>query len=119
VLLGDAAHAMLPHRAQGANTSIEDAITLAELIAGASRTDLEAVLGRYQALRRARTLKIQRSSRLMNDLLHLPDGPAVAERDRRMSRIPEDFGWIHEFDALRAVSESSQVAGVAEAAQYE
>jgi salicylate hydroxylase len=77
------------------------------------------VLGRYQALRRARTRKIQRSSRLMNDLVHLPDGPAVAERDRRMSRIPEDFGWIHEFDALHAVSESSRVAGVAEAAQYE
>jgi salicylate hydroxylase len=97
--------------------SIEDAITLAELLAGASRGDLEAVLGRYQALRRARTRKIQRSSRVTNDLLHLPDGPALAERDRRMSRIPEDFGWIHEFDALRAVSESSRVTSLAEATQ--
>jgi salicylate hydroxylase len=119
VLLGDAAHAMLPHHGQGAGTSIEDAITLAELLAGASRGQLEAVVGRYEALRRARTRKIQRSSRVTNDLLHLPDGPALAERDRRMSRIPEDFGWIHEFDALRAVSESSRVAGVAEAAQWE
>jgi salicylate hydroxylase len=34
-----------------------------------------------------------------NDLLHLPDGPALADRDRRVSRFPEDFGWIHEFDA--------------------
>ncbi|MBV8916208.1 MAG: FAD-dependent monooxygenase, partial [Acetobacteraceae bacterium] len=31
VLIGDAAHGMLPHHGQGANTTIEDAITLAEL----------------------------------------------------------------------------------------
>jgi hypothetical protein len=33
--------------------------------------------------------------------------PALAERDRRVSRFPEDFGWIHEFDALRFVSEGA------------
>ena len=104
VLLGDAAHAMLPHHGQGANTTIEDAIILAELLTGAAPGDLEAVLGRYQALRRARTRKIQRSSRATNDLLHLPDGPALADRDRRVSRFPEDFGWIHEFNAFEAVS---------------
>lgn len=113
VLLGDAAHAMLPHHGQGANTTIEDAITLAELLTGAEPGDLQAVLNRYQALRRARTRKIQRSSRVTNDLLHLPDGPALAERDRRVSRFPEDFGWIHEFDALKAASEAGRQAGIA------
>ena len=115
LLLGDAAHAMLPHHGQGANTTIEDAVTLAELLPGASPSEFEAVAGRYQALRRARTRKIQRSSRVTNDLLHLPDGPALAERDRRVSRFPEDFGWIHQFDALRSVSKADQVAGLAEA----
>lgn len=110
VLLGDSAHAMLPHHGQGANTTIEDAITLAELLIGATSGDLDAVLGRYQALRRARTRKIQRSSRVTNDLLHLPDGPALIDRDRRVSRFPDDFGWIHEFDALRSVPK----AGIAE-----
>jgi salicylate hydroxylase len=104
VLLGDAAHAMLPHHGQGANTTIEDAITLAELLAEASSDGVEAILGRYQVLRRARTRKIQRSSRATNDLLHLPDGAALEDRDRRVSRFPEDFGWIHAFDALRSVS---------------
>ena len=110
VLLGDAAHAMLPHHGQGANTTIEDAITLAELLAGAAPGDLEAVLARYQELRRARTRKIQRSSRVTNDVLHLPNGPALADRDRRVSRFPEDFGWIHEFDALRSVQPASLAA---------
>lgn len=111
VLLGDAAHAMLPHHGQGANTTIEDAVTLAELLAGAAAPgDLDAVLARYQALRRTRTRTIQRSSRATNDLLHLPDGPALVDRDRRVSRFPERFGWIHEFDALRTVSDPRQPA---------
>ena len=103
VLLGDAAHAMLPHHGQGANTTIEDAITLAELLAAAAAGDLGPRWAATRHLRRARTRKIQRSSRVTNDLLHLPDGPALADRDRRVSRFPEDFGWIHEFDALRSV----------------
>ncbi|MEU6652625.1 FAD-dependent monooxygenase [Streptomyces sp. NPDC046900] len=31
-LLGDAAHAMVPHHGQGANQSIEDAIVLADCL---------------------------------------------------------------------------------------
>jgi salicylate hydroxylase len=111
VLLGDAAHAMLPHHGQGANTTIEDAITLAELLADASPDELDGVLVRYQVLRRARTRKIQRSSRATNDLLHLPDGPALPERDQKVARFPEDFGSIHEFDALRSVSNAGRVTG--------
>ena len=106
VLLGDAAHAMLPHHGQGANTTIEDAITLAELLANTAPGDLEPVMRQYQALRPARTRKIQRSSWVTNDLLHLPDGPALDERDRKVARFPEDFGWIHEFVALQAVSQA-------------
>src|SRR3974377_116670 len=37
VLLGDAAHAMLPHQGQGANQAIEDAVTLAGIIANPPR----------------------------------------------------------------------------------
>jgi 2-polyprenyl-6-methoxyphenol hydroxylase-like FAD-dependent oxidoreductase len=111
VLLGDAAHAMLPHHGQGANTTIEDAITLADLLADAAPGGLDGVLARYGALRVVRTRKIQRSSRATNDLLHLPDGPALAARDRRVFRFPQDFGWIHEFDALNAASGTRRSAG--------
>jgi salicylate hydroxylase len=116
VLLGDAAHAMLPHQGQGANTSIEDAITLAELLAGGRPGELDALLRRYQVLRRARTRKIQRSSWVTNDLLHLPDGSALVQRARKLSKFPENFGWIHEFDALRSVSKARAVVDLANAA---
>ncbi|MGE7415530.1 FAD-dependent monooxygenase [Methylobacterium tarhaniae] len=114
VLMGDSAHAMLPHHGQGANTTIEDAVTLAELLAelpaaGGAR-DLDRMMRRYQGLRQRRTRTIQRSAWATNRLLHLPDtaGPeALARRDARMARFPEDFGWIHAFDARATALEAA------------
>jgi salicylate hydroxylase len=40
VILGDAAHGMLPHHGQGANTSIEDAFALAALLTEAKVADV-------------------------------------------------------------------------------
>ena len=40
VLMGDAAHAMVPHQGQGANQTIEDAIALADCLADESTGDL-------------------------------------------------------------------------------
>src|SRR5207248_1124533 len=101
--LGDAAHGMLPHHGQGANTSIEDAFALGALLTEVKAADFEPVLSRYQAVRRARTRKIQRSSWVTNTLLHLRTGPAIRARDERMRRVPEDFAWIHEYDVQNAL----------------
>ena len=104
ILMGDAAHAMLPHHGQGANTTIEDAITMAELLRSATTAGLSAMMHRFEDLRRQRTRIIQRSSWATNRILHLPDGPDVAQRDATLSHFPERFGWIHAFDALQAVA---------------
>jgi salicylate hydroxylase len=106
VILGDAAHGMLPQPGQVANTSIEDAFALAALLAGAHGDDLPAVFSRYQVMRRARTRKIQRSSWVTSSLLHLPDGPAADRRNVKVARFPEDFGWIHEYDVQQALRAS-------------
>jgi salicylate hydroxylase len=98
VVLGDAAHGMLPHHGQGANTSIEDAFALAALLVEGGADDLEATLSRFQGLRRARTRKIQRSAWMTNALLHLPEGPALQARDAKVARFADDFGWIHDHD---------------------
>ena len=112
VILGDAAHGMLPHHGQGANTTIEDVITLAELLPGATAHNWGERMASYLALRRVRTRKIQRSAWATNAALHLPDGLALADRNARVSRFPERFGWIHAHDALGAVRSrvSEQVA---------
>jgi salicylate hydroxylase len=111
VLIGDAAHAMLPHQGQGANQTIEDAVSLAALLAAKGTADLPALFARYEALRRARTRKIQRSSWATNRALHLSPGPAIAARDARLARFPGDFGWIHAFDALAAASQPAAPHG--------
>ena len=84
----DAAHGMLPHHGQGANTTIEDAFALAALLAEAKPDDLEPAFARFQKMRRARTRKIQRSSSVTSSLLHLPDGPAVPSPRREGDQGP-------------------------------
>jgi salicylate hydroxylase len=110
VILGDAAHGMLPHHGQGANTSIEDAFALAGLLSGllggARADDLETAFSRYQGMRRARTRKVQRSSQVTSALLHLPDGPAARARDAKVTAVPQDFGWIHSYDVQQALAAS-------------
>jgi salicylate hydroxylase len=104
VVLGDAAHGMLPHHGQGANTSIEDAFALGALLADAGSSELEPVLARFQQLRRARTRRIQRSSWVTNALLHLRAGPTLAARDAKVARVPDDFAWIHSYDVQQALA---------------
>jgi len=62
-LLGDAAHAMLPHLGQGANQSIEDGMALATILALASRENVAGALLAYERLRRERAAKVQSSAR--------------------------------------------------------
>jgi salicylate hydroxylase len=107
VLVGDSAHGMLPHHGQGANTSIEDAFALAGLLTEGRPDGLEAVLARYQALRRARTRTIQRSAWVTSALLHLVDGPAARARDEKVGRFPQDFGWIHDYDVQMALGSAA------------
>ena len=81
VLMGDAAHAMVPHQGQGANQTIEDAIVLADCLADVhAADDLAAALQRYTDRRRRRTVAVQWLSRRTADLMHLRDGPEVAQR---------------------------------------
>ena len=117
VLMGDAAHGMLPHHGQGANTTIEDAITLAELIPETTPSSLPEMLARYQSLRRLRTRTIQRASWNANRALHLVDHALLPARDAVVARFPERFGWIHRFDALEAArGQSASAAAHAPAA---
>ena len=100
VLMGDAAHAMVPHQGQGANQTIEDAIVLADCLADARAPgDLGSVLRRYADARRARTARVQRWSRRAADLMHLPDGPEIAPRDALFADLYSELQWIQSYDA--------------------
>ena len=106
-LIGDAAHAMVPHHGQGANQSIEDAIVLADcLMDGLEQgAGWDRARQRYQEIRAERVRRVQITSLATADALHLPDGPLAEERNARFAA--EDFwqrslAWIHEHVAADA-----------------
>jgi salicylate hydroxylase len=74
-LLGDAAHAMLPHMGQGANQAIEDGMGLATLMRDADAADVTDVLIRYQSLRQDHTARVQEGSRANG--LRMDSGRAI------------------------------------------
>jgi salicylate hydroxylase len=98
VLLGDAAHAMLPHHGQGANQAIEDAAVLAAELSRAGEAG--EALRRYELRRRVRTRQVQLASWATSAALHLPEGPRARRRDVELARLPEWLTWIHGYDAL-------------------
>jgi salicylate hydroxylase len=61
VLMGDAAHSMLHHQGQGANSAIEDAGALADALAQAG--SVKEALALFQAIRKPVTDELQRISR--------------------------------------------------------
>ncbi|MEU0041932.1 FAD-dependent monooxygenase [Streptomyces werraensis] len=102
-LLGDAAHAMLPHHGQGANQALEDAVTLARLLARTDAGRTSSALRAYERLRRPRTRLLQAGSRKNAGCFQLPDGPEADARNARLATLPDDLAWIHGHDALGAL----------------
>jgi len=98
-LLGDAAHPMLPHHAQGAAQAVEDGWVLAEKLRHAEAGDVPAALKAYERGRIARATAIQAGSRDQGAANHLPDGPEQRQRDQLMAQragdivIPFDWLW--------------------------
>jgi len=101
VLLGDAAHPMMPFYAQGAAQSIEDGYVLAGCLA-ASPDEPGAALERYVTLRQPRTAWMQGLSRREEELYQMTDAAAIAQRNARMrdNRIPEHATFPPEQERL-------------------
>jgi salicylate hydroxylase len=96
-LLGDAAHPMLPFLAQGAASSIEDALALARHLQGAD--DAAPALRAYEAERAPRTQKMQETARATGRIYHLGGIPRLA-RNFFLQRIGgagliERHAWIY------------------------
>lgn len=92
-LLGDAAHAALPHQGQGACQAVEDAWVLAQALA-AGLPPPTALRG-YERRRRARTRQIQHASRTAGLYLTTSDPETARRRDTALTTLPDDLAWIH------------------------
>jgi salicylate hydroxylase len=96
-LLGDAAHAMLPHAGQGANQAIEDGVALAAILAQADRATVPRALKVYESVRRERTAGVQRLSR-QNGARGMASRN-LDTRDRELVDEAAGRSWIWSYDA--------------------
>ncbi len=79
VLIGDAAHPMLPYLAQGGACALEDALVLARMLQ-AEDGDMRAAVTRYAAERITRCHRVQRAS----------------VRQGRVYRLPARWSWARD-----------------------
>lgn len=102
VLIGDAAHAMMPFAAQGAAMAIEDAFELAGTLAGTT-LPMPQALAAFEALRLPRIEKARKRASL-NRFAYHATGPVRLARDFVFSTRPteaflKDFDWLYGYRA--------------------
>ena len=103
VLLGDAAHAPLPHQGQGAAMAIEDAYALGALLAAGGLASYGAAFAAFENLRRRRARLVQAYSRAAGRAFEFRGGAAV-RRDASWPSLPQRIGWIHRYRAEEVVA---------------
>jgi salicylate hydroxylase len=94
--MGDAAHSMVNHMAQGAATAMEDGAFLGKVIGAVVQNELtlaEAIKV-YEAERMPLAYKKQQVSFINGAIWHLPDGPQSRQRDAAMATEMEGKYFI-------------------------
>jgi salicylate hydroxylase len=102
-LLGDAAHAMLPHLGQGANQAIEDGFALAAILEDRETAQVQASLRHYEAFRRERTEIIQAEAR-KNGLRYDSRSGSLEERDREIASSAAFRKSLYDYDVQASVT---------------
>lgn len=116
-LIGDAAHAMLPHQGAGAGQGLEDAWLLARLL-GDPRvldSDPQNVLQVYDEIRRPRACRVQRTSWEAGELYEFRD-PKVEDQESLLSTtLASRFDWLWNHDMQSDLAQARTRLGWAEA----
>lgn len=102
VLIGDAAHAMIPHAGQGASTAMEDGMYLAKLLRYNRTSTLGQVFEEYQHHRQARVNKITRLARRYGRPERITSDLHLKVRDFFLSSFMNLFGthaneWMYTY----------------------
>jgi salicylate hydroxylase len=96
ILLGDAAHAPLPHQGQGAGLAIEDAYALGALLAKSGLKDYGSAFQAFENLRKRRAWMVQAYSRAAGRAYKLL-GDSATTRDATWPSLPQRIGWVHRY----------------------
>ena len=103
VLLGDAAHPMVPFLGQGGCLAIEDAFCLASLLE--NNDDISTALETYNKVRNRRARWIQRRSQLQGSFNHISNPLAVAVRNILVKvMMNSSVNKIHSYNLMNELS---------------
>ncbi|MBZ9566960.1 salicylate 1-monooxygenase [Modicisalibacter tunisiensis] len=100
LIVGDAAHAMLPHQGAGAGQALEDAYVLASLLTddACTRHNAPQVLAAFAAVRHARTCQVQRTSHEAGDLYEYRM-PGIGDDGAHLAaELETRFDWLWNHD---------------------
>ncbi|KAI0828955.1 FAD/NAD-P-binding domain-containing protein [Trametes gibbosa] len=110
-LLGDAAHAMLPHLGAGAGQGLEDAFVLARLLGnpGTNAGNVEAVLQAYSAIRRPRAQSVWDASYRAGWSTYHLQGPHGSSKEGLQEELKDLWKpvWQYDLDADVTSAEAS------------
>ncbi len=96
LIMGDAAHAMVPYMSQGAAMAVEDGAALATVLSLIETAEeIPAALKVFETVRTKRSGQMQAASLLNGKLWHFADGPEQVLRDESMRPEVEgrSFSW--------------------------
>ena len=101
ILMGDAAHPMLPFLAQGSCLAIEDAFTFSDLLKNKA---IDLSLRQYEILRLARGNKVQSRSKRQGKVNHLSNKLAVFLRNLLLKIFAERTQRsIHQYNVIQEI----------------
>ena len=101
ILMGDAAHPMLPFLAQGSCLAIEDAFTFSDLLKNKA---IDLSLRQYEILRLARGNKVQSRSKRQGKVNHLSNKIAIFLRNLLLKIFAERTQRsIHQYNVIQEI----------------
>ncbi|KAF2691756.1 FAD/NAD(P)-binding domain-containing protein [Lentithecium fluviatile CBS 122367] len=117
LILGDAAHPMVPYMSEGAAMAVEDGAALAEILSLVeSPAQISDALKVFERVRILRAGQMQEASLVNGKLWHFPDGPEQRARDAAMKpdvdgvRVGESANqWSDEMTAAWAYGYDAEV----------
>ncbi|SDH08372.1 salicylate hydroxylase [Pseudomonas flavescens] len=112
-LIGDAAHAMLPHQGAGAGQGLEDAYFLAQLLSDSrlAAGQVPELLAVYDRVRRPRACRVQRTSWEAGQLYEWRDPQIGANEEAMAAALESRFAWLWNHDQDADVARAQRLLG--------
>lgn len=107
IVIGDAAHAMLPHQGAGAGQGLEDALILANLLASPDLTaqNIKLVSKIYEDIRLDRAVKVQQTSHESGEIYELYS-PNYQDFKAVGKHLAHRFDWLWQHSLEQDIKKS-------------